>query len=76
MSIAESAFAADREALKSREEEVYKLSRLAEEATGQTQLLQAKIAELQCDADCQRKKIASLQKPRRPRKFSSHLPFK
>lgn len=76
MSIAESAFAADRETLKNREEQVRRLSRHAEEAIGQTQLLQAKIGELQFEVDYQRKKIASLQKPRRPRKFSSHLPFK
>src|SRR5690606_27746812 len=59
MSIAESAFAADREALKNREEQVQRLSRHAEEAIGQTQLLQAKIGELQFEVDYQRKKIAS-----------------
>lgn len=76
MRVAESALETDRAALKDREEEVHKLSRHAEEVIGQTQVLQAKISELQFEVDYQRKKIASLQKPRRPRKFSSHLPFK
>jgi|SRR5690606_17466963 len=75
---AEAALASDREALEKREAEVCRVSRHAEEAIGQTQLLQAQIQDLQSLVDYQHKKIGSLQRNQRPRRSggSSYLPFK
>ena len=75
---AEAALASDREALEKREAEVCRFSRHAEEAIGQTQLLQAQIQDLQSLVAYQHKKIGSLQKNQRPRRSggSSYLPFK